>query len=236
LKRKIWVLVLVIGLCVLFAGIIIFTGSIGGMTLGLMGNAEQASIMKVRFVEGAPTGDTMKLTVRNSGATNVSIISGYANGIKATNINSGQAFVIPKATSLEVTLTFPNGTLVFGNQHQVKISTIKGNNIVYSLVYDSTCTSQYDPLKDDATPLPIPIQKSASNPWQEWSPPQKTAVIVFSIVAVFAVFGACKLAQHVVSPKSKKDLFVLFFFVTLIVVFAIIAFVNSVFFPPEIHL
>ena len=100
MKRKIWVLVLVVGLCVLFAGIIIFTDSFGGMTLGLMGNVEQASIMNVRFVEDAPTGDTMKVTVRNSGATNVSIVSGYANGIKATNINSGQAFVILKATSL----------------------------------------------------------------------------------------------------------------------------------------
>ena len=116
------------------------------------------------------------------------------------------------------------------------LSTIKGNNIVYSVVYDSTYTSHYDPLKDEATPLPIPIQKSASNPWQEWSPPQQTAVIVFSIVAVFAVFGACKLASHIVGPKNKTELVVLLFFVTVVVVFAIIAFVSSVFFPPEIHL
>ncbi len=77
------------------------------MNVGLMGNAEQAMITSVRFVEGAPTGDTVKVTVRNAGASSVAIQQGYVNGNKATNINSEQAFVIPKATSLEITLTFP---------------------------------------------------------------------------------------------------------------------------------
>ena len=124
------------------------------MTLGLMGNAEQAAITNVRFVEGAPAGDTIKVTVRNSGASTVAIAEGFSNGIKATNINSGQAFIIPKASSLEITLTFPNKTLVYGTQQQVKLITTKGTSIVYSMMYDSASTSQYDPLKDDIIPTP----------------------------------------------------------------------------------
>jgi hypothetical protein len=96
LKRKSWVLFLVVGLCVLFVGVGLFVAWNGSITVGLMGNAEQAAITNVRFVEG----------------TSVAIQQGYVNETKATNINSGQAFVIPKATSLEISLTTPNGTLV----------------------------------------------------------------------------------------------------------------------------
>jgi hypothetical protein len=235
LKRKIWVSGLVIGLCILFAGITVFSSWMGGMTLGLMSNAEQASISNVRFVEGAPAGDTVKVTARNTGATSVAIQEGYANGIKATNTNSGQAFVIPKATALEITLTFPNGTLVYGTQQQVKLITAKGTNIMYSLTYDLTSTSQYDSIKDNAT-LPVPFPETASTLGQEWSAPQQTAVAVFSVVAVVTVLGACKLAHHIVGPKNKTELFVLLFFVSVIVVSAIVAIVNAVFFAPTFTL
>ena len=87
--------------------------------MGLMGNAEQVSITNIRFVQGAPAGDTVKVTVQNVGASPVAITYGYSNGIKATNINSEQAFLIPKTTSVEITLTIPNGTLVYGTQQQV---------------------------------------------------------------------------------------------------------------------
>jgi acyl dehydratase len=96
LKRKTWVFVLAVGLCVLFTGVVLFSVWNSGVTVGLMANAEQALITKVRFVEGAPAGDTVKVTVRNAGAFSVAIMEGYANQAQSTNIVSGQAFVIPK--------------------------------------------------------------------------------------------------------------------------------------------
>jgi hypothetical protein len=232
LKRKIWILVIAAGLSVLFAGIAVFFTWNIGMTEGFMGVVEQTSITNVRFVEGAPAGDTVKVTVRNSGANTVAIALGFSNEIKATNINSGQAFIIPKGSSLEITLTFPNGTLVFGTYQQVKIVTTKGNTVEYSLTYDSTCTSQYNPIVDDVSPTPI--QEIASTLDQFWTPYLTTVVIVFSGVAVFSVLGACKLAHYIMRPKNKTELFVLLFFVSLIVVSAIVAIVNIVFFPPQI--
>jgi hypothetical protein len=225
----------VAGLCVLFAGIVVFSAWNGGMSIGLMGNAEQVSITTIRFVDGSPAGDTTKVTIRNTGAAKVAIQEGYANNVKATNINSGQAFVIPKATSLEITLTFPNGTLVYGTQQQVKLITSKGTSIVYSLTYDSASTSQYDPHKDDAT-LPISIPETAALPWQGWSSSQQMAVAVSSVVAVVAVLGACKLTHYILGPKNKTELYVLLFLVSVIVVSAIVAIVNIVFFPPQIGL
>ncbi len=231
LKRKIWVLVILAGLFLLFAGIVVFSAGNSGVSIGLMGVAEQANIVNVRFVEGAPTGDTIKVTIRNTGAAKVAIQEGYSNEIKATNINSS---TIPKASSLEITLTFPNGTLVYGTQQQVKLITAKGNCLVYSLTYDSTCTSEYDPLVDDVSPTPI--QETTSTPDQFWTPYLTTVVVVFSGVAVFSVLGACKLAHYIVGPKNKTEIFVLFFFVSVIVVSAIVAIVNIVFFPPQIYL
>jgi hypothetical protein len=73
LKRKSWVLFLVVGFCVLFAGILVFSAWAGGLTVGLMGNAEVAEITKIRFVENIPAGDSIKVTIRNSGTSTVTI-------------------------------------------------------------------------------------------------------------------------------------------------------------------
>jgi hypothetical protein len=205
------------------------------MSTGLMGIAEQVSIINVRFVEDAPVSDTVKVTVRNTGASSAVIHEGYANGIKAANINPQQGFIILKATSLEISLTFPKGALVYGTEYQMKLITPKGNILTYYLKYDSTSTSQYDSFKDNGA-LPVPLPETASTPWQEWSPLQQTAVAVSSVVALVAVLGTCKLAHYIVGPKNKTELFVVLFFVSVIVVFAIIAIVNMVFFPTQIYL
>jgi hypothetical protein len=227
LKRKSWVLVLVVGFCVLFSGILVFSSWAGGLTLGLMGNVEQAYITHVRFVEGAPTGDTLKVTVRNIGISSVTIQEGYANATKAANINSGRAFEIPKATSLEITLTFSNATLVYGTQQQVKLITARGTSIIYSLTYDSAHTSMYDPLKDDVIPTPSTFYLPPSTHEQE------QAIMLFATLYLIAIVdvGSCLFANYVIHPRNRRELFVLLFFVTVIVVFAVIAVVFSTLFP-----
>ena len=67
MKRKTWILFLIIALFALFAVAGLFAVWNSGLNVGLMGNAEQATITSVRVVEGAPTGDTIKVTVRNMG-------------------------------------------------------------------------------------------------------------------------------------------------------------------------
>jgi hypothetical protein len=229
LKRKIWILFLVVGFCVLFAGILVFSAWVGGMTLGLMGNAEQAAITNIRFVENVPTGDTIKVTVRNSGTSTVTVAEGFSNGIKATNISSGQAFIIPKASFLEITLTFPSETLVYGTQQQVKLITTRGNSVVYSVMYDSASTSQYDPFKDDIIPTPSTFYLAPS-PYE-----QEQAKVLFStlFLTVIADVGACLFANYIIQPRNRRELFVMLFFVTIIVVFAIVAVVFTVLFPPQ---
>jgi hypothetical protein len=236
LKRKVWVLFLIVGLCVLLVGVGIFAVLNGSMTLGLMGNAEQARITSVRFVEGVPGGDTIKVTVQNVGSSSVAIKQGYSNETKATNINSGQVFVIPKATSLEITLTFPNNTLIYGTQQQIKLITTKGNNLVYSLTYDSTDTSAYNPLEDDIAPTPRPLQAFELNPPLKLSSYQAIVIFTTSAIAAISVAGACLLANYALHPKNRKELFVMLFFVTIIVVFTLVAVVFPILFPPQIGL
>ena len=205
-----------------------------GISLGLMANVEQANITHVRFVDGAPAGETVKVTVHNLGVKSiVTIQQAYANGTKATNINSEQAVAIPKAASLEITLTYPNGTLVYGNQCQVKLVTAKGTSIVYSLTYDSTCTSAYDPLVDDIIPTPIPLQGTDLAPELKLTSFQAMVLCATSVIAAIAVVGACLLANYMLNPKNRKELFVLLFFVTIVIVFAIIAVVFQMLFPPQ---
>ena len=166
----------------------------------------------------------------------MAIQQGYANEIMATNINSGQAFVIPKATSLEITLTFPKGTLVYGTQQQIKITTAKGNNLVYSFTYDSTSTSTYNPLVDDFAPTPRPLKAYELNPPLQLSSYEAIVVFMTSTIAAISVTGACLLANYVLHPKNRKELFVMLFFVTIIVVFTLVAVVFPILFPPQIAL
>jgi ABC-type sugar transport system permease subunit len=226
----------VVGLSILFAGVGLFASWNGGMTIGLMGNAEQASITNVRFVEGAPAGDTIKITVRNTGISSTAIMIGYTNENKATNINSGQAFVIPKATALEITLTFPNGTLVYGTQQQIKLITTKGTSLVYILTYDANSTSAYNPLVDNIAPTPRPLQPYELNPPLKLDSYEATVLFLTSIIASISVVGACLLANYVFHPKNRREIFVMLFFVTLIVVFALVAVVFPILFPPQIGL
>jgi ABC-type sugar transport system permease subunit len=227
---------LVVGLCILFVGIGLFASWNGGMTVSLMGNAEQASIANVRFVEGAPTGDTIKIAVRNTGFSSVAIMLGYTNETKATNINSGQAFVIPKATAIEINLTFPNGTLVYGTQQQIKLITTKGTRLVYFLTYDSNSISSYNPLEDNIAPTPRPLQLYELNPSLKLDSYEATVLFLTSIIASISVVGAYLLANYVFHSKNRRELFVMLFFVTLIVVFALVAVVFPILFPPQIGL
>ncbi len=73
----------------------------GGMTIGLMGNAEQASIANIAF----PSATTIDVLVQNSGSTTVNITQAYINGFSAAMNPTSPS--IAKSASGTITLTLP---------------------------------------------------------------------------------------------------------------------------------
>jgi archaeal type IV pilus assembly protein PilA len=103
----------------------------GGMTIGLMGNAEQASIANVAF----PSATTIDVLVQNSGSTTVNITQAYINGFSAT-MNPAQPSV-GKSAAGTITLTLPDsGTLSAGTSYQIKLITAKGTQVTNSATYN----------------------------------------------------------------------------------------------------
>jgi flagellin-like protein len=102
----------------------------GGMTIGLMGNAEQASIANIAF-----TGtNNIDVLVQNSGTTTVNITQAYVNGVGATITNT-PPLSIAKSGSTTFHVTSPT-TLSGGISYQVKLITAKGTQIQNSAVYN----------------------------------------------------------------------------------------------------
>ncbi len=102
----------------------------GGMTIGLMGNAEQASIANIAFV-GTTQIDVM---VQNSGSTTVNITQAYVNGVGAT-ITNAQPWSVDKSGATTFHVTAPTA-LSAGTSYQVKLISAKGTQIQNSAVYN----------------------------------------------------------------------------------------------------
>ena len=99
----------------------------GGMSIGLMGNAEQATITNIALTNGSTAAT---LAIQNTGNAAVNITAAYINGITVNptvtlpiKINAGQSY------ALGITL---NAAAVTGTQYEAKVTTAKGNNLVLS--------------------------------------------------------------------------------------------------------
>ena len=97
----------------------------GGMTIGLMGNAEQVSVTNVAF----PTTTTIEVMIMNAGGTDATVSNAFING-KA--IASFDSVLIPKSSSVIITLNAAlNGTdLTSGTSYTMKFITTKGTAVV----------------------------------------------------------------------------------------------------------
>jgi flagellin-like protein len=106
----------------------------GGMTIGLMGNAEQASIANIAFIDGTP--DTIQALVQNSGTTTVNITQAYVNGVAVTMTPASPS--VAKADAETVTLSLPAGetALSAGSSYQVKLITAKGTQLQNTATYN----------------------------------------------------------------------------------------------------
>jgi archaeal type IV pilus assembly protein PilA len=102
----------------------------GGMTIGLMGNAEQASIANIAFVGT----NEIDVLVQNSGSTTVNITQAFVNGVGAT-ITDDQPWSVDKSGATTFHITSPSG-LSAGSSYQIKLITAKGTQIQNSATYN----------------------------------------------------------------------------------------------------
>jgi flagellin-like protein len=114
----------------------------GGMTIGLMGNAEQVSITNIAFDS---TDHTLDVMVTNSGSSTVAISSAFINGqpitLGAVTYPAPTPSPLPSAPTLTktttITITLDNGVALSpGGSYQVKLITDKGTSIVNSATYN----------------------------------------------------------------------------------------------------
>ena len=95
----------------------------GGMTIGLMGSAEQVSITNIAFTT-AP--DTISVMVRNAGGTDSSITDAFINGVEVVLTVD---VPVAKSTSKTIPLTAP-AALASGTSYTIKLITAKGTPVV----------------------------------------------------------------------------------------------------------
>jgi len=104
----------------------------GGMTIGLTANAEQASITNVQFTSNT----NVTVTVENLGASTVTITSASIDGnVTAINGVHGQTFAVIKGTSGSLTLAPSVGQFINTAQYTIKLQTAKGNSLTYTATY-----------------------------------------------------------------------------------------------------
>ena len=104
----------------------------GGMTIGLMGNAEQASIANIAFIGT----NQIDVLVQNSGSTTVNITQAFVNGVGATiAVTPAGPLSVDKSTAKTFIVTSPLA-LSSGTSYQIKLITAKGTQIQNSAVYN----------------------------------------------------------------------------------------------------
>jgi flagellin-like protein len=99
----------------------------GGMSIGMMGNAEQATVSNVYFTPG---GASIVATISNTGSSTMNFTSAYINGLASTptpaftgaGVNGG----VLRGQTNSYTFTF---AWTSGNTYAIKFTSTKGNNI-----------------------------------------------------------------------------------------------------------
>jgi hypothetical protein len=116
----------------------------GALTIGFMGNVEQAAITNAQFVmnTGGTTSSSVIVTVQNTGSASVTLVSATIDGNTATLAAYAPtaSLVIAKGTSETFTITAipANATFADSAQYTFNLETAKGNTIVYTATYSAS--------------------------------------------------------------------------------------------------
>ena len=126
------VIATIILIAVTVAVSVVVAAWMGALTIGFMGNAEQASITNAVYVNST----AVNITVQNTGSAKVTINSVTIDG-NATTTNPATPFNVAKGTSATVTIAFSGANDQFTNsaQYTIKLQTAKGNTNAYTYTY-----------------------------------------------------------------------------------------------------
>ena len=138
------VIATIILIAVTVAVSVVVAAWMGALTIGFMGNAEQAKITNIQLSTTATTG-TAVVTVQNTGSSAVTItsatIDGNLAGISAaaptTALVNGQV-VIAKGTSVTITMAPAAYPFVNSAQYTINLMTAKGNTETGQATYSGT--------------------------------------------------------------------------------------------------
>jgi len=139
------VIATIILIAVTVAVSVVVAAWMGALTIGFMGNAEQASITNVVLANNAVTGGytgTATCTVQNTGSATVTISSATIDSNNAAI--TGGTVSIAKGTSGTVVVTIPSTgsstTEPFANtaQYTITLMTAKGNKVTTQATYTGT--------------------------------------------------------------------------------------------------
>ena len=129
------VIATIILIAVTVAVSVVVAAWMGGLTLGFMGNAEQAKITNPTYVSNA----AVAVTVQNTGSSTVTLSSANIDGNTCTISCAAEGtgpWTVAKGMSQTFTITF-GGTLTFTTtaQYTINLVTAKGNTITASYTY-----------------------------------------------------------------------------------------------------
>ena len=121
----------IILIAVTVAASVVVAAWMGGMSLGLMGNAEQLSVTNVEFIDGAT--NSVVLSIRNNGGADAEISAVYVNSVSvpASGAYTATPTTITKGIIDSITINLPWDA---NTSYEFKLTTAKGNNVVYSQV------------------------------------------------------------------------------------------------------
>jgi flagellin-like protein len=139
------VIATIILIAVTVAVSVVVAAWMGALTIGFMGNSEQASITSVTLTNDANPdgGGTVVCQIQNTGSASVTIKSASVDGLlgTATYTVTSAPTPIPKGSSGTVTVVIASGSAANTNpfvntaQYTIRLQTAKGNTLVSQVSY-----------------------------------------------------------------------------------------------------
>ena len=127
------VIATIILIAVTVAVSVVVAAWMGALTIGFMGNAEQASITNV-VLANISAHQNAQVTVQNTGSATVTITSAYIDSNPATFTGGVTSITILKGTSATFNMTVA-GSFANTAQYTIKLMTAKGNTVTSTGTY-----------------------------------------------------------------------------------------------------
>ena len=139
----------IILIAVTVAVAVVVASWMGGISIGLMENAEQAKIINIAFLTSPE--NSVNVTILNNGASSLTLHSATIDGNTASLTVTGPTFSleVSKGTSANV-LIASSDLISSGVQYTIRITTERGNTLLY------TAEAKLGAATSTATPTPTP--------------------------------------------------------------------------------